>query len=72
MLSLYVMAVERQWILKESPDPEVVARLAAEVGIDQVLASLLVQRGIRTFAEARAFFRPSLDALYDPDRKSVV
>lgn len=60
------MAVERQWILKESPDPEVVARLAAEVGIDQVLASLLVQRGIRTFAEARAFFRPSLDALYDP------
>ncbi len=38
----------------------------AEVGIDRVLADLLVQRGIETFGEARSFFRPSLDNLHDP------
>ena len=60
------MPVERQWILKEGADPELVGRLSAELGIDRVLAGLLVQRGIKTFEQARSFFRPSLDALYDP------
>ena len=42
------------------------ARLSSELGIDPVLARLLVQRGIGSFQEARAFFRPSLDNLHDP------
>ena len=45
---------------------DTVARLSSELGIDPVLAKLLVQRGISTFQEARAFFRPSLDNLHDP------
>ncbi len=60
------MAKECKWILKEQADPEVVERLSAEVGIDRVLANLLVHRGVRTFDQARAFFRPSLDDLHDP------
>ena len=60
------MTVERKWILKEPADPEKVERLAAEVGIDKVLAELLVKRGVETFAEARSFFRPSLADLHDP------
>lgn len=60
------MAMERKWILKETPDRETVSRLSSELGIDPVLAELLVQRGINTFQEARAFFRPSLDNLHDP------
>ena len=60
------MSKERKWLVKEVGDPEAVARLSAELGIDSVLATLLVQRGIRTFEQARAFFRPSLESLHDP------
>ena len=57
---------EKKWILKDVVAGETVARLSSELGIDPVLARLLVQRGIGTFQEARAFFRPSLDNLHDP------
>ena len=60
------MAKDCKWIIKESADSATVERLAAEVGIDRVLAELLVQRGVSTFEEARLFFRPSLDRLHDP------
>ena len=59
-------AKERKWILKEPVDIGKVDRLSAELGIDSVLATLLVQRGVETFAQARSFFRPSLDGLHDP------
>ncbi len=60
------MAKDCKWIIRESSDSATVERLAAEVGIDRVLAELLVQRGVSTFEEARLFFRPSLDRLHDP------
>lgn len=56
----------RSWVLKEQGNPEVVANLAASLGIDSVLANLLVQRGVTTFEDAKAFFRPSLSDLHDP------
>ena len=60
------MAKEYKWELSEASDTGKVDRLAAEVGIDKVLAELLVKRGVETFEQARAFFRPSLDGLHDP------
>lgn len=36
------------------------------LNINKVLADLLVQRGIETFEQAKKFFRPALDDLYDP------
>ena len=60
------MAKERKWILKDPADAETVSRLSSELGVDPVLAELLVQRGVTTFAQARSFFRPSLDDLHDP------
>ena len=60
------MAKECKWIIKQVADPDKVARLSAEVGIDKVLAELLVGRGVETFEQSRAFFRPSLDNLHDP------
>ena len=60
------MAKECKWILKEPADTSKVDRLAAEVGIDRVLAELLVKRGVETFDQARSFFRPSLSDLHDP------
>lgn len=61
-----VQARDSKWVLREPSDPEKVDRLATEVGIDKVLADLLIKRGVETFAQARSFFRPSLDNLYDP------
>jgi single-stranded-DNA-specific exonuclease len=58
--------MEKRWVLKESSDQELVKNLARELSIDRNLAELLVQRGIKTFDEARAFFRPSLSMLHDP------
>ena len=57
---------ERKWTVHEPGDPEKVGRLATELGVDRVLAELLVQRGVETFEQARSFFRPSLDDLHDP------
>lgn len=60
------MVKEKKWVLKETADKEKADRLSVELGIDSVLATLLVQRGIGTFEEARAFFRPELSSLHDP------
>ena len=60
------MGKERKWILQTPADPEIAGRLAAELGVDKVLAQLLVKRGVTTFEQARSFFRPSLDDLHDP------
>ncbi|WP_340066321.1 single-stranded-DNA-specific exonuclease RecJ [Ascidiimonas aurantiaca] len=55
-----------RWTLKAAPDTEKVQTLAKALGTDTIIASLLVQRGIETFEQARKFFRPSLDDLHDP------
>ena len=60
------MPKECKWILKDTPDQSKIDRLATEVGIDRVLAELLVERGVETFEQARAFFRPDLRNLHDP------
>ena len=60
------MAVEKIWKFRETADPENVRQLASELGVDPVLAELLVQRGVHTFEQARSFFRPSLENLHDP------
>lgn len=63
---MYVMPKEREWRLRAPADPENVKQLSAELGVDPVLATLLVHRGIRTFEEARSFFRPNLSDIHDP------
>ena len=60
------MARECKWIVMEQADAEKVSRLATEVGIDRVLAELLVKRGVETFEQTRSFFRPQLSDLHDP------
>ena len=47
-------------------DPAEVNALQASLGINEVLCRILVQRGIKTFEDARDFFRPSLSALHSP------
>ena len=58
--------METRWILNKAVDKQQVADIVKALGIDENLATLLVQRGIVTFDEAKIFFRPSLNQLHDP------
>jgi len=60
------MALEKKWIVKEPGNPALVRQLVAELGIDNALANLLVQRNVKDFAQAKSFFRPQLENLHDP------
>ena len=55
-----------RWNLSPKQNLETVTHLAQALGIDPLLSSLLVQRGITTFDQAKRFFRPSLEELHDP------
>ncbi len=55
-----------RWTLKPKPDIEKVETLKKALQIDDVIATLLVQRGIENFEDAKTFFRPSLNDLHDP------
>jgi len=55
-----------RWTLKTDSNPEIVYQLSKELSIGKTLSKLLVQRGIHDFAQAKKFFRPSLDELHDP------
>ena len=53
----------------EEPTPEqkaAAAKLSQEISVSETLCLLLVKRGITTADEARAYFRPQLQALHDP------
>lgn len=58
-----------RWRLPD-PSPEDInctRELAQAISVPESIASILVRRGIRTFNEARDFFRPSLEALHAPE-----
>ena len=50
----------------ERNSQEIANSLAKELDIDPALGKLLLDRGIKTSDEARAFFRPQLTTLLDP------
>lgn len=58
--------MDTRWILHQNVDKQEVNNLSKSLNIDEYLATLLVQRGITNYDEAKDFFRPSLTHLYDP------
>ncbi len=56
----------KRWSYKDRPTLEEIDYLSKEINVNPVLSSILIQRGIRNFAEAKRFFRPSLNDLHDP------
>jgi len=58
--------MDKIWNLKKQGDLNEVKHLSAALNVNMVIARLLVQRGIRTFNEAKAFFRPRLSDLLNP------
>ena len=61
-----ITRMETKWILHQSVDKQQVADIVKVLNIDENLATLLVQRGITNYEEAKTFFRPSLSQLHDP------
>ena len=55
-----------RWTIKPKPESNKLEALQNALQIDEVLATLLLQRGVETFQDAKAFFRPSLDDLHNP------
>ena len=55
-----------RWTLKPKPSEVTVQHLAKALNVEDFVATLLVQRGIETFKDAKAFFRPKLEHLHDP------
>src|SRR3954464_2001435 len=57
--------MQKRWKIL-SADENTCASLHESLKINPVICKLLVERGINSFDEAKQFFRPSLDMLYDP------
>ena len=54
------------WVIKENVDNEFVSTLSKELNISPILSSMLVKRDIKTFDQAKTFFRPNFEMLHDP------
>jgi len=55
-----------RWTLLPQQEEQEVCNLADSLNVEPLVARLLLQRGIRTYEEARLFFRPRLSDLHDP------
>jgi single-stranded-DNA-specific exonuclease len=55
-----------RWIYNGRTENGIAAHLAEEINIHPLLASILVDRGIKTSQNAHHFFNPSLNDLFDP------
>ena len=55
-----------RWTIKSKPEKEKVQKLQSELQIDELIATLLLQRGVENYDQAKTFFRPSLKDLHNP------
>jgi single-stranded-DNA-specific exonuclease len=55
-----------RWTLKPQPEKEKVEKLAKELQVNSTIASILCQRNIETFEDAKNYFRPNLKQIHDP------
>ena len=55
-----------RWTIKSKPEKEKVQKLQSELQIDELIATLLLQRGVENYDQAKTFFRPSLNDLHNP------
>ena len=57
--------MQKNWNILESNNA-VVSKLSKALNVSEIVAHLLVLRGITTFDEAKSFFRPEISHLNDP------
>lgn len=55
-----------RWNYIQPEHEKAIPRLQKELGVPESIARLLSIRGIKTFEDARQFFRPELESIHDP------
>lgn len=55
-----------RWTLKPKQEASKIEALKKVLQVDDIVATLLLQRGIDTFEASKTFFRPSFEDLHDP------
>jgi single-stranded-DNA-specific exonuclease len=55
-----------RWTLKPKQGAAKIETLQKALQVDAITATLLIQRGIETYEEAKTFFRPNFEDLHDP------
>jgi single-stranded-DNA-specific exonuclease len=58
--------MQKKWLVKSPIETSKVEELRSTLKVDRIVSELLLQREIKTFDEAQAFFRPSITELHDP------
>ncbi len=58
--------MQKLWRIKKQIDVHDIKLLSGSLGVDLPIANLLLQRSIKSPAEANAFFHPKLSDLHDP------
>ena len=58
--------MQKKWLVKSPIETSKVEELRSALKVDRVVSELLLQREIKTFDQAQAFFRPSITELHDP------
>jgi single-stranded-DNA-specific exonuclease len=60
------MIIKKNWSIQSKPEKKKIEALSQALNTDELISTLLVQRGIETFEAAKKFFRPDLNDLHDP------
>ncbi|WP_298417684.1 single-stranded-DNA-specific exonuclease RecJ [uncultured Kordia sp.] len=55
-----------RWTLKPKPEAHKLKHLMEVLQVNEVVATLLLQRGIETYEDAKTFFRPTIAQIHDP------
>ncbi len=58
--------MQKRWVVKPKNNVQKTNKLRDELGINAVIAELLLNRDIETYQQAKHFFRPNFDLLHDP------
>lgn len=55
-----------RWTIKAKPEQHQIDQLSEALNVEGLIAQLLIQRGVKTYEQAKKFFRPQLSDLHDP------
>lgn len=62
----FKISMQKKWVLQTRADNNLIKHISDQLHIPLPLASLLAQRDVKTYNEARFFFKPSLQDIHDP------
>jgi single-stranded-DNA-specific exonuclease len=58
--------MKKRWSLQEDVDRGVIGLLSLQLGVKPLLSRILYLRGIKSWEQAKDFFRPEISQLHDP------